>query len=212
MPSIRETPFDDFDTAVSAMVAWLAAGLGRAVALNGRATLAVGGGRTPRDVLPLLAAAVSDWSSITVTLTDDRRVPVNDPDSNEGLVQRWLLYRGAGAAQFFPLGDVTVPPPLPDVVYLGFGLDGHVASLFPGGAELAVRRIGLVEVLAPAAPVRRVSMTLPMLLSARSIAILVAGAEKRDIYARAKTEAAAPQLPLAHVLHSADTDIFIARD
>ncbi len=194
------------------MVAWLAAGLGRAVALNGRATLAVGGGRTPRDVLPLLAAAVADWSPITVTLTDDRRVSADDPDSNAGLVRSRLLEQGAGTAAFVPLGDVAVPPPQPDVVYLGFGLDGHVASLFPGGAELAVRRIGLVEVSAPVAPVRRVSMTLPMLLGARLIAILVAGAEKRDVYARAKAEAAMPQLPLARVLHGADTDIFIVRD
>lgn len=212
MPSVCEHPFDDFDAAVAAMIAWLATGLGDAVRSSGRATLAVGGGRTPRDVLPLLAGTVDDWSRITVTLTDDRRVPTDDPESNEGLVRCCLLDRGAGAAAFVPLGDLTVPPPQPDIIYLGFGLDSHVASLFPGGAELAAGHVGLVEATAPVAPVRRVSMTLPMLLGARSIAVLVAGAQKRAVYARAKAEIPLPQSPLARILHGADVDVFIARN
>ncbi|MEK9662032.1 MAG: 6-phosphogluconolactonase, partial [Alphaproteobacteria bacterium] len=55
------------------------------------------------------------------------------------------------------------PPPQADVVYLGFGEDGHVASLFPSGPELAARHLGLVAAAAPVAPVARISLTMPTL-------------------------------------------------
>ncbi|MEK9662034.1 MAG: 6-phosphogluconolactonase, partial [Alphaproteobacteria bacterium] len=101
----REHPFPTFDAAVAALVADLARALNGRNGACGQAVLAVGGGRTPETVLPLLAQAACDWSRVTVSLTDDRRVPADDPASNEGLVRRLLLLGPAARAGFAALGD-----------------------------------------------------------------------------------------------------------
>jgi 6-phosphogluconolactonase len=79
----------------------------------------------------------------------------------------------------------TLPDPI-DVVLLGMGEDGHVASLFPGAPALAIRdrRVAVVEG-SPKPPPRRMTLTPPALESARDIVVLVAGAEKAAMLARA---------------------------
>lgn len=213
MAPINEHDFDGFDAAAAAMAAATARALADCIARRGAAVLAVGGGRTPVMVLPLLARADCDWSRVTVTLTDERRVDVRDPASNKGLVRRHLLQGPAGGAVFVGLGGNSAPPQ-PDVIYLGFGEDGHVASLFPGGPELRAGHVGVVAAGSPVAPVRRLSLTLPALLAAGRILILVSGAAKHEVYARAKAEARAPELPLARVLHGAgpSIDVYLVRN
>lgn len=212
MASLREHPFDGFDDAAAGLAADTARALEDCIARHGGAVLAVGGGRTPVTVLPLLAQAGCDWSRVTVTLTDERRVAADDPASNEALVRRHLLQGAAASAAFVGLsGDAA--PPQPDVVYLGFGEDGHVASLFPEGPELEVGHAGVVAAAAPAAPVRRLSLTLASLLSAKRILILVSGPAKHAVYARAKAGAQSLELPLTRVLHGAgpDIDVYLVR-
>jgi len=199
---LRESGFQDFRAAAEAMVSEIAGSLQRRVEETGSAVLAVGGGRTPRQVLPILASQPCDWARVTVTLTDDRRVAAVDPASNEGLARECLLRDAAAAAAFAGLnGMEAAHVPIPDVVYLGFGEDGHVASLFPGGPELDTAGKGIVPSRAPVPPHERVSMTMESLLAARLIVVLVAGAEKRVVYRRALAGGTASPLPLARVLN-----------
>ena len=212
--AMREHLCGTFDEATQALVLHLASLLRAHVAAGGRAVFATGGGRTPLAVLPRLAASECPWSRVIVTLTDERRVAADDLASNEGLVRRLLLQGPAALAGFVGLCDVAAPPPQADVVYLGFGEDGHVASLFPSGPELAANHLGLVESKAPAPPVARLSLTLPSLLAASRIVLLVSGPGKHAVYTRAKVEVAEAQSPLARILSGdgPEIDVFVSDD
>ncbi|CAN7174379.1 6-phosphogluconolactonase [Phenylobacterium sp. LjRoot164] len=173
-----------------------------ALAERGAASLVGTGGRSPAPVYDLLAQAELDWSRIAVTLSDDRFVSAESPDSNERLVRERLLTGSAAAARFVPIStaadsveaaagkveaDVRAMAPY-DVMLLGMGEDGHVASLIPGSPVLDLGMdprgprfcLGIpAGVGSP--PIARVTMTMPALLQARLILVLISGAKKRDI-------------------------------
>lgn len=215
--------------AASAMADAMADRLRAAVAERGRAGLAVSGGRTPRLVLPLLALADLAWDRVTVTLTDERWVAPEHPDSNEGLARRLLLTGPAAAARFlgFHTGDSTAAAgqpaverqlaalPLPlDTVFLGMGEDGHMASLFPGGPELVTGGL-CVPSRAPLPPRERLSLTVQALLSARHATLLVDGTAKRAAYEKALAQPLPEDLrqaaPIALLLHQRrmPVDVFL---
>jgi 6-phosphogluconolactonase len=79
--------------------------------------------------------------------------------------------------------------PIFDVVLLGLGTDGHTASLFPRTKVLAVADRIAAEAVAPEAPIDRVTLTFPVLNSARAIVVLTAGADKAAAVARAFDDA-----------------------
>ena len=115
------------------------------------ASIALSGGGTAEDAYRALAGRTLDWSGIDVWFGDERFVPVDDPDSNEGMARAVLLDRvgpraihslaGAGdtvdAAALAYDAEIAAAPPI-DVVHLGLGPDGHTASLFPGSAALGI--------------------------------------------------------------------------
>lgn len=224
-PLIR---YDHANTATCA--AALAGALGAAVvdALKSkpRASLALSGGRSPEAVLPLLAAAPVDWSRVDVTLVDDRRVPSNDAASNAGLVDRFFLQRGAGAAAFYPLWTGTLPLAealedterrlsklLPvDVAYLGMGPDGHVASLFPAESPAAFDIDGatVIATEAPSAPHGRVSLTFSEIANIGKIFLHVTGAAKIRVLEQSMRDGTTPGLPVSLLLKARpDIDAFV---
>ena len=208
----HEHHFKVFEMAAEAMVSHISSLLQRKVIESGRAVLAVGGGRTPRQVLPMLANQDCPWRYVTVTLTDDRQVSMEDPDSNEGLVRNYLFRERAREAAFNGLiGTPGYQDLQLDVAYLGFGEDGHVASLFPGGPELAATHKGTIETLAPVQPRQRISLTLPTICAARHLILFVSSPEKYRIYQRACKAPEAQKLPLAEVLRKtrASVSVFI---
>ncbi|WP_374577335.1 6-phosphogluconolactonase [Phenylobacterium sp.] len=177
--------------------------LAAAISQRGHASLVGTGGRSPAPVYDLLAAndAIA-WDKVAVTLSDDRFVPPDSPDSNERLVRERLLVGAAARAAFTPISapavsveaaaqavEVGVRALAPyDVMLLGMGEDGHVASLIPGspvldqGMDSAGTRFCLgIPAGVGSPPLARVTMTMPALLQARLILVLIAGEVKKHV-------------------------------
>lgn len=228
MPNERR--FSDLSEATDAFVRDLADHLRRSVDARGTASLALSGGRTPERVLPLLAKADLPWSAVSVTLTDERWVSADHPDSNEGLARRLFLKGAAGDAAFLGLytGDRTpwagqaacearlarFPSPI-DAVFLGMGADGHIASLFPGETALAVYpdcSSRCVAVSCPQGSVSRMSLSPCTLLAARHLFLFLSGGEKLATYEAARKPGPLSELPLRLVIHQDHTPltVFIA--
>lgn len=177
------------------------------LARDGKAALAVSGGTTPVAFFEHLAREQLDWARVTVTLADDRCVPASSDRSNVRLVTEHLLQHEAKAATFLRLlagQDHEIAPLLPfAAVVLGMGRDGHTASLFPGGDNLAAALAGphLIETMrAPGAPEPRVTLTLPALLQTEFLALHIEGAAKREVLATAETAGPVAQMPIRAVL------------
>ncbi|OAI94379.1 6-phosphogluconolactonase [Pseudomonas putida] len=202
------------------LAADVAARLRSAIAGQGGATLVVSGGRSPVAFLQALAQEALDWSKVTVSLADERWVPVEHADSNEGLLRRHLLQGEAAKARLVGLyhqaasleaaalaADQALSelPPI-DVLVLGMGDDGHTASLFPDSPNLAegLRRDGerrCLPMLAPRVPHQRLSLTRRLLATAGFTALSVQGSGKLATLRAALAGNEPAQMPIRAFLH-----------
>lgn len=191
------------------LAADVAAYLSNAITDRGKALLAVSGGTTPTLFFNFLARAKIDWPRVTITLVDERCVPESDARSNARLVRENLLEAEAAAAKFVPLFGKGHPDRLGpfDVVTLGMGLDGHTASFFPGGDNLAAalelegtKRI--VTMTAPGVPEKRLTFTLPALLDSGFIALHIEGADKQKTLIAAEKTGSVKDMPIRAVLRA----------
>jgi 6-phosphogluconolactonase len=210
---------------------WIA---GLAGASQDRFAICLSGGSTPRRLYQLLAGPPFreslPWERLHWFWGDERFVPWAHPESNYGMARDALLARApvlpenihgiatagtpADAARAYAAllqswyGAENLDParPLFDVVLLGLGEDGHTASLIPGTPALDERRRWVVEVVG-ARPEVRITLTYPPLESARHVAFLVAGADKRAILAQAL--AGDRSLPAARVAPTGDLTWFV---
>lgn len=179
---------------------------------RGRATLMLAGGSTPRPIYETLAALDGvDWARVELFWGDERHVPPDDPRSNFRLARESLLAplgleSASETVHPIPTGDDPLtdaaryerllrdrfrvgPTAVPrfDVVLLGMGDDGHTASLFPGSPGLdEVERLVIHN---PAdTPEPRITVTYPLLDQARSLIVLVRGADKAERLREVLTE------------------------
>ncbi len=164
-------------------------------------SIALSGGETARSCYELLAVTEIPWNEVEVFFGDERWVPTDDPESNEGLARRAFLEtadaaaihsmrhaagrgdhgpdpRAAAAAAYDAL--LAERPPI-DIVHLGVGPDGHTASLFPGTDALDESDRLVVPNGDDRHPAPRLTFTFPGIARCRLAIVTVEGAAKRPI-------------------------------
>ena len=195
---VHETPQELAQAAARDFAAKAEAAIGE----RGRFTVALAGGSTPKATYEILArdyADELDWSKVHIFFGDERTVPPDHEDSNYRMAQRTLLshvpvgsvhrMRGelppaeAAAAyeeelrEFFGASD---EPPSLDLILLGIGEDGHTASLFPETSALEIHDRWVVANPVLKLETTRLTLTVPVINSARAVNFLVAGAGKAE--------------------------------
>lgn len=177
--------------------------------------IALAGGSTPRALYQELSrlghSAFPHWERVRFYFGDERNVPPEHEESN---------YRMARESLFDPLdikasaisrisGELPPEEAVPhyntalselpqengsarfDLILLGLGPDGHIASLFPGTPLLQEQQQGMGANYVDKLECWRYSLTLPVLNNARHIILLVSGAKKADV--------------IRHIFHGPDT-------
>ena len=195
---------------------------------RGLFAMALPGGSVGVHGFPVLATVLFDWDVTHIFWADERAVPASSPDSNFGLADSlWLRKSGAGLSSIHPMyvgnpdlkaaaqayGDELVrvlgKTPRFDVVLLGVGPDGHVASLFPGHAALSEEQQLAVPVTdAPKPPPRRLTLTLPMLTSAERVIVMALGESKAAVMQEALDDKNS-SLPVSLVLRRASRSLVL---
>jgi 6-phosphogluconolactonase len=171
-----------------------------AIAEHGAFRIALSGGSTPRELYQELARfpEAADFARWHVFFGDERCVPPDHRDSNyrmaretwlgDGRVPQGQIHRMRGeiepsdaAAEYEALlarEFATREVPRFDVVLLGMGEDGHVASLFPFGPELEEARRWVTASRAGGSGSSRITFTLRTIDAGRCVLLLVSGTAK----------------------------------
>lgn len=222
-PRILERDFPHAAAAAAAAAAFIIARLATALARKDRVGFMIPGGRTPRAVLPCVAAAALDWRRVVITPGDERLVPPTHPDRNEG-TGRSLLAGPANAACWIGIGDIRatheriveryrmalagLPRPVA-VNFIGMGEDGHVASLFPGRPD--GRSEGLCLAVPETPPHRhaRITHAMASLLDAEAVALVITGPAKLATYRQALAEYRPDALPVCRILHQTGVPVHV---
>ena len=168
------------------------------------------GGSTPRHAYEIAAEQQRDWSRVELWWGDERCVPPGDQRSNYGMAKAALLDRleGEPAAIHRMQGELGRDDGVAeykhelagvdtfDLVLLGLGPDGHVASLFPNFPTLDVTSRDVVGSDAGLEPfVDRISLTLPRICNTEELVFLATGEDKAEAVARAFGGAPSHQTP-----------------
>jgi 6-phosphogluconolactonase len=184
-------------------------------------SLAVSGGPTAKACYERLAEDAGsqiDWWKVDLYWGDERCVPHDSPDSNYHLVREALLEQVGAVNANFPMFCEEGADPYQlrlgelgklDVVHLGLGADGHVASLFPGSTGVDAdpgRLVVMNEDPTGVNPHPRMTLTLAGIARARLVLVTVCGEAKRDALAR--VVAGDETCPGAHV--TGDKVVWIA--
>lgn len=203
-----------------------------AIALKGKASIAVSGGSTPKGFFTALSNKDIDWKKVTITLADERWVDINSDASNTRLVHENLLQNKAAVAKFFHLKqgkniceetlvDLNIAAnnlllPL-DVVILGMGEDGHTASLFPcseqiqSGLDIS-NPSALMKVEPTTAPHQRITFSFAALRQSQNIFLHLCGNSKKDVLDKALSNDDIFEMPIRAFLQDKgiDTQVYWA--
>ncbi len=176
-----------------------------AVAEQGRFTIALAGGSTPKPLYEAIASQNLPWDKIHVFWGDERYVPPDHPDSNQLMARNaWLDRVEIPAANIHPMATDEADPamaaakyekhlqeffhsspgefPSLDVVLLGMGDDAHTASLFPHTAALKVK--DKLITVGNKDDNQRLTFTYPFINAARCVMFLATGANKKPALAQ----------------------------
>jgi 6-phosphogluconolactonase len=200
----------DPDVLASAVSARLVTRIIDAQAARGSAHVVLTGGRIAAKVLrsvhEMAASGAIDWAKVDLWWGDERFLPAGDPDRNETQAREVLLDKlpleasrvhampasdgpdgddaEAAAARYAAELAAAAGPGLQlphfDVLMLGVGEDGHVASIFPGHPSYDFDGVTAAVHNSPKPPPTRITLTLPTIRTAEEVWLIAAGPDKTD--------------------------------
>lgn len=193
---------------------------------HGQATLLVSGGSTPKPLFEALSLEDIAWNKVTISLCDERIVPLSDPNSNANLVKAYLLQNYASKANFVPLYNESDDKNLAleyanklidsfktiDILILGMGEDAHTASLFPNNEKLKdgfdLNYSDSCITLKPTTVLYdRISITLKTILQAQNIYLHFEGENKKMVFQKALDSKDIFTYPIASVFQNRTQNI-----
>jgi len=224
--------FDDADKLTSKLSVEICKILTDAVKKNGKASLVVSGGNTPKKLFTKLSFCDIAWGKVTVSLCDERWVDSQSDDSNEKLVKTYLLKNKASKANFIGMYQknstlqnakvayekIAKEKLCPiDVIILGMGNDGHTASLFPNNEKFA-EAFSLenpdftLVVEQKGVKFHRLGLTRAAILKANHIFIHFEGKEKLTVFNQAKNMNDFNRYPISSILNqkTKNTEVYFA--
>lgn len=154
------------------------------------------GGRSAERLYSIWAElpAFQHINNVQFYFGDERCVPPVHPESNYGMAMRTLFGKGvpSGCSVFRMEADDVNPgsaalryesrlPEKIDVLLLGVGEDGHVASLFPGSSALQEKTRRVVPVIGTKPPFERITITPSVITQADVIFVLATGPVKAQV-------------------------------
>jgi 6-phosphogluconolactonase len=191
---------------------------------RGRFITALSGGKTPISLYRKLAEFQKPiaWDRTHIFIVDERFVPFDHEASNYRMIQTTLLnHINIPTGNIHPIASDTESPqksarryedelrsffrigkleiPHLDLILLGMGEDGHTASLFPGAETIKETQHLAAAVTPPDISMKeRITLTIPLINSAKNIIFLVTGNNKASIV-RDVVEKESDTLPASRV-------------
>jgi 6-phosphogluconolactonase len=185
------------------------------VAKKGFFTMAISGGRTPWEMIKILAQENLPWDKVYLFQVDERIAPDGNPDRNltqlfntihgTRLMTRLNIFHmpviaenleSACAEYENHIQQVTGSGKL-DLIHLGLGSDGHTASLIPGDAVCEVKDQDVALTASPYQGRDRMTVTYPLINRAEKILWLVTGSEKATMLHRLLNKD--PEIPAGRI-------------
>ena len=221
---------------IEAVAARLLVRLVDAQAARGEAAVVLTGGRTADSVYRAVAASPArhavNWARVDLWWGDERFLPAGHPDRNATQAEESLGMLPLDPARVHPmpasdgpdgadpeaaaaryardLAAAGHPASLPhfDVLLLGVGDDGHIASIFPEHPATYEARTVCAVRGAPKPPPLRLSLTLPALRHAEQVWLVAAGPEKSGAVNLALSGGGPTQVPASGV-HGVDRTLWL---
>lgn len=182
-------------------VEMLASAIRSTLAKQNRCLLGLSGGKTPAPIYEALGREKDiDWSKVWIFLVDDRYIRSDSPHSNQFLLRSTLLRSApipdsqllfpqtnlpyeACVSEYDHVIGAALSKQTPDLIMLGMGNDGHIASLFPPVPEEARGPKNVIATHTETFDIpKRISVTFPVLTKAKHALFLLQGKEKKRVW------------------------------
>ena len=164
------------------------------IKLKGDFTIVLAGGKSPKKLYEILKGSNSEWDKWIVYIGDERCLPIDDNERNDGqIMKEWLNVSHIKKENIYSIKaelgmlnakldyeKVLSKVDVFDVVLLSVGEDGHTASLFPNRRYNDIDSV-VLEYKSPKKPLERISMSYSRLNSSKYVFKIVSGRNKKDM-------------------------------
>ena len=172
------------------------------IATHDELNILISGGTSPKKILNYFNNYSLKWEKVNIMLSDERLLDKNSSESNEKNLKINLIKNKSKSVNYIDINNFVLPDNF-DIGILGFGEDGHIASIFNKHikskklmSQTAKREILKIEPIGQPC-VARITVNMSVLLKIKHIYLISNSKNKTEIFKRAKND---PAMPLHRLL------------